>query len=354
MPDDPKRDALAELLKSPLERERRAKSADKERRTFGPDGGTPGPPGSQGLVRTIATGLVVGGLLGIVAFWMGGRVTPIEQVIAPVSTTASAATTTAAPVIDSSLLPTGYVAVDELIGIKAERFLRTDDRIVVSFSVAVREGLDPNQTRGFTGGVWVLESGGVSTPGVAEYFDPEAPGVFSVEFANDIPPIDDSTVIRLEGVVERNFTTVSVDRATSFPVDLGGSQSLDLASGVAIEIDEFTADLTGGRVAWRMNASPEVRASLDVSLLLRDGQNDTTPAVYLELGRVGIRANFGATARPDPLTRDGVEVLIMEVPPDAEEPVTEANIFFEVFWGTVDPRNEIIPLAGLRETALDG
>ena len=105
---------------------------------------------------------------------------------------------------ESSDFPTGYHQLNELVAARPERLLVRDDTVFVSFSTAVRAGLDPAGTSSFSGGLWRLSlDDGRSIDSFGEFLDPFAPGVFTLAFPINGYGVDDITEVQLTGEVVR-------------------------------------------------------------------------------------------------------------------------------------------------------
>ncbi len=311
-------DAFKELLQSPVEPKR-------ERRTHpDPDGRPPG------TVWAALAGLLVGGLVVLAGYWLadGGDATAMPEV-----TTTTSTEPVVAPPADIDAFPPGYVAVNDRSAVRVERVLLRPDEAIVSMTVAVRRGLDPEATAGFWGGTWELLTGdGVAIPSEAEAFDPLAKGAFSVRFPGSFTA-NDLEGIRLTGEALRTTMALETSMADQpLPFAEPESDRFDLDGSVDLVIDTIDLQLEGGLIEWRFEGDDRVRGSVLPTVSL---WTPTTPSGFPGVMPVRhfstIASVFGTTVpAPFPLRGD---MLVLD-PTEISEPgsINRIEIDWAVTW----------------------
>ena len=130
--------------------------------------------------------LAIGGALALGGFLLADGGADKATGAAPPAPTSSAPPATTPAVAAFGDLPPGYVAVNDRVGARPERIMVREETMFVSFTTAVRSGLDPEQTAGFSGGLWTARlRDGRGVPAIGEFTDPFARGTFTLAFSLD-------------------------------------------------------------------------------------------------------------------------------------------------------------------------
>lgn len=324
MADDP----LRELLSSPLEASpRRVRAATG---TVTPTTVTGASPGGWWLAASV----LVGGLL-----TLGGYLVAADDP-APTTTTLAPTTTTTTAVATGPILPEGYLAVDERIGMRVERVLVRPEEVLVTVSSVVPAGLAPTETSGFPGGRWDLVlADGRRITSTDEGSDGLAQGFVSVRFPVTGLDVGEIVGVELTGLGHRLSQVVSatVDGVV-LPPD-GAEVEVPLATtefplddGVVLHIDRFAVSTTTGVLDWSLGGDdPDAVGSIAPQLaLVADGDTHfSNPRV--DTGQFRFFLSFLGL---NPLVREGRAYFDPQTPAgfSTTEAGATAALDIEVTW----------------------
>ncbi len=341
MSDDP----LSELLRSPLAdadeepsgRWRRSATGDRppDRRTN---------PAWVPFVVSLAVG---GAIVVAAAALSGGTEEPAPTPATTQAPTSSTVTpsVTAAP----AAFPPGYVAINGRVGLRAERMLLRDDRLFVSFTTAVRSGLDGEFTTGFSGGRWELElDDGRTVRPLDEIFDPLVPSAFTVVFPVDDFVFDDITAVRITGDAYRSGTTYQMS------LDVNGlpwsgrppSDRIPLDEDLELVVEDLDFTIDGGTVRWRLEGDEDFAAAVSVEAQVFEG--GSFPVGFMTEARPSTFFSFfGSAIGAEERSRDG-EIELVGGRLSSETAVTKIDLSWFIDWVVYFPVDAAIPLNDVR------
>ena len=332
-------DLLRELMSSPLD--------DGPRRSSGAaTAGTSTARWSPGWF-VIAVGV---GAAAVAAGWTVGRSD------SPVVTSTTSTTFTAAFDGSPSGLPESYTALDDRLGIRAERILQRPDGTFVTFSTVAVNALDSDATTGFQGGLWtlILEDG-TEIQSTTEGYDPLAQGAVSVFFPPAEYTIEEISGIGLSGTAMRlvNQFELAADSPTRdiiagttvAEVPLAGSR-IALDEGVFVEFSPVSLGAAAAFVDWTLTGDTRANAFVSGGLTARlpDGQERTlgarTPTSTFSF--------FHPSVPAPPLVYSGRITFDADTVREVEYPAgTLIQLSISVVWAVYEPGSVTIPLDGV-------
>ncbi|MBT8207502.1 MAG: hypothetical protein HKN07_11715 [Acidimicrobiia bacterium] len=322
---------FSELLKTPLEKPKRP--GDRSRREQAPS--LP--------VAAVIGGLVIGAGIVLAGFTVARS--SEEPVTAPTVATSiqQTTTTTAAPttVAPTSGLPTGFVALNDRVGVRPVRILHRGSEVFVSFVTAVLTGLDPEETSGFNGGKWqLLLDDETTVENDQEFFDALARGSFTVKFT--VPDGVSPTGVRLAGEALRNSTAFQSEVSVEgLPATLP-REEFAVDGDVTLVIDEMEIREDGGLINWQLEGNSDVTASVQ-PMIISHNSNQSFPTVLPVRSFSSTFDFFSPIFDVPPTSRS--DTLELEPPPLADVSVVERlEIEWFVSWVVYLPANVEIPL----------
>ncbi len=341
-PVDPR---LQRLLESPLDagaptRKRRASAprAPRRRESEEPAGRSWGP---------LLGGLVAGGLLAIAGYVVAdGGSDPVPITTPPPTVTAPPVTAAAPPFGD---LPAGYHALNDRVGARPERILARDDALFVSFTTAVRNELDPDQTAGFTRGIWhaVLDDGR-RIESMGEFTDPFARGTFTLGFPIDGYEPGQVTAVELSAEGLRSGlphdSVIQIEDGLPWS-GLPSQTRIVLEGDLSFVIDAVDLESEGGRLDWHLEGGEESEGAVSATLELT--AEGTFPAGFMfPRSSTTFLDVFGSATAPDRLAREGTIELVAD---RVNRPSTVRTIVISwvIDWFSFVPAEATIPLDGV-------
>jgi hypothetical protein len=225
-------------------------------------------------------GIVVGGLVVIVAYLVAGASSTTEASSAgttpPITAPATPTTTppggpdTAVPV-DAAAFPPGYLEVSSVYGAKPVYAMRIDDDVVVAVDAVAHRGVEP--TNVFAGdGRWVLETGdGADVEATSVTSDVFLRGSFSVLF----PGVGEADLgtLRLVELWEGQPLSGTADVAAGPDLGSIGDVTVPLEGGVSVEVTGLELTDEGGGFSWSVDGA-EMTSGLSPTVWARSAGQD--------------------------------------------------------------------------------
>ena len=334
MADDP----LSDLMRSPLE-------DDSPRRTRGERK----DPGEQASWWPLPVAVAIGGLIALGGFVL------TDGDDGPAS---SASPTTVAITVptESSDFPTGYHQLNELVAARPERLLVRDDTVFVSFSTAVRAGLDPAGTSSFSGGLWRLSlDDGRSIDSFGEFLDPFAPGVFTLAFPINGYGVDDITEVQLTGEVVRagasHVMQLTFDSGLPWTGTPDGNR-IPLQGGLDFVIGEIRLRGDGGELDWHLEGDEEPGAVVAATLNFFNPGNNFSAGTFRAAVNTDFFSFFGAAIPPPTVERSGTSIL--EGSLGRPSTVERGQLTWNIDWNSYIPAEASIPIDEVRLVTIAG
>jgi len=193
---------------------------------------------------------------------------------------------------DSSILPSGYVAADGDVGMRADVLRWDREGTTVFVSSVVSSGVDPGMTAPVDVASWVLVSADGSQSMIGQSVTSATPGAVTVEF-RPVPAGGAYTLnAALPGTIEEidDALTMSADLPTVIT-----NHRFAVGDHVVV-VDELVIDEQGGWIRWHLEsgvaAKVEVVVSIDgLAFAVSGDGSDTEPPWnqrrLMRLSRVG-------------------------------------------------------------------
>ncbi|MFH1103340.1 MAG: hypothetical protein V1757_00120 [Actinomycetota bacterium] len=339
MADDPLRD----LLSSPLETTPRRGGGEQHQ---------PRPPRGGGQGPWVVASIIVGALA-----FLGGYVVVGGEEAPPTTTAASTTTTTTMVAAPIGLLPDGYTALGDRLGVKVERILVRTDAVFVSLSSVVPNTLAPEESSGFQGGLWTLVlADGRRIGSVQESSDASAPGFFSVQFPPDGYSAADITGIALQAVAHRSAEDISAEIETPFTIPADGTpitatlaqSTFFLDAGVNLVFSDVTLTASRGEMSWTVEGPDEDAGAIVYPYLELEMEDGTIEVAEVRTDDPTFGFFFAQSVSTRPTVRAG-SILYdpIDPGPTATFPTDvplRARFFASVSWAVYSPDTVMIPI----------
>jgi len=334
MTDD---DVFRELLKSPL------------------DESPAGEPRRGRIAAFLAAGLGGAALALVAVLIIGDSPAPSTTVPAtsPTTVTGPATTTDAAVAAASSfipppfVLPLGYTATGDQIGMRPEWMHAADDRLYVGLSSSTGPELPPSGADAFPGGDWMLVlAGGGEIPFEREWRYPTAVGFVTLSF-----PLSGATPDEADHLVVRPATATATESfesplaIDSVPWDWEGPPlQFELDDGSMLTVSSIMVRQLAAGAEWALDATPPGRAVVEAQISI-PGEDE--PIVILAPA-ADVPARFAQLNEgPAAPVRAGTASMLRSERAFGEGPF-DATITFTVTRQTYDSEPIELPLDGVR------